>query len=222
MLNISLSVCQPFWSPLLGVLCLGLYPIFIGLCVLLMTNFLFKTGSHSFFVALTSSIYPRSMDLSGYGPPAQSIWCSVRFLYHSLRLGKFSSVIFFSVFSAFLCWDSSLSVPIILRFGLYMVFQIFWMFCVWSFSDLIFSLMNLFLLLYLQHLRFSLPSLPVHLPRFFISWIPSVCVLFISSFSIFMSWIVSFTCVFGLFLAFWHSLRALLISSNFLSFPRFL
>ena len=44
-------------------------------------------------------------------------------------------------------------------FGLFMVYQISWMFCVKNFLDLMFSLMNRFALEYLQHLRLSFSSL---------------------------------------------------------------
>jgi hypothetical protein len=44
------------------------------------------------------------------------------------------------IFSGPLSWESSSSIPIIFRFGLFMVSQIFWMFCVRNFLDLAFSL----------------------------------------------------------------------------------
>jgi hypothetical protein len=43
------------------------------------------------------------------------------------RLGDFSPLILLKIFSGFLSWESSLfSIPIILRFGHFIVFQISW------------------------------------------------------------------------------------------------
>jgi hypothetical protein len=53
-------------------------------------------------------------------------------------------MILLKIFSGPSSWKSSyFSIPIILRFDLYMVSQISWMFCVRNFSDLAFSLTNL-------------------------------------------------------------------------------
>ena len=74
------------------------------------------------------------------------------------QLRKLISTPFMHVFD--LGFFSFFSIPIILRFGLFMVSQIFWMFCVRSFVDLTFlCLMYSFLLSCLQSLKFALPSL---------------------------------------------------------------
>jgi hypothetical protein len=45
------------------------------------------------------------------------------------KLGKFSSIILFNIFTDYLSWESSLSyTPIILQFGLLIVSWISWMF----------------------------------------------------------------------------------------------
>ena len=79
------------------------------------------------------------------------------------------------------------SITTILRFYLFIVFQISWMDFVKFFLDLALSLTDLsFLLWYLQWLRLSLLStlicISCSLPRFFTSWITSVCVFFIALF----------------------------------------
>ena len=57
------------------------------------------------------------------------------------RFGKFSSIILLKVFTGPLSWESSLSsIPIILEFGLLIVFWISWMFWIRSFLPLAFSL----------------------------------------------------------------------------------
>jgi len=57
------------------------------------------------------------------------------------RLAKFSSKILLKIFTGPLSWKSSLtSIPMILRFGLLVVFWISWMFWVRSFLHFAFSL----------------------------------------------------------------------------------
>jgi hypothetical protein len=64
------------------------------------------------------------------------LWASLLF-----RLGKFSSIILFKIFTGPLSWESSLSsIPIILRFSLLIVSWVSWMFCVRSFLHFSFSL----------------------------------------------------------------------------------
>ena len=56
------------------------------------------------------------------------------------RLGKFSGILL-RIFSGHWSWDSSfLSIPIVLRFGLFMASQIFWMFVSEIFLGVTFSL----------------------------------------------------------------------------------
>ena len=75
----------------------------------------------------------------------ESIWWFVIFLYlhRFFRLGKFSSMILLNIFSVPLsCISSPSSIPIILKFVLFIVSQISWMFCVKNLLDLMFSLAN--------------------------------------------------------------------------------
>lgn len=57
------------------------------------------------------------------------------------RLGKFCSVILLKIYFVFLTWVSSpSSIPIIHRFGLFIVPQISWVFCAWISLNFKFSL----------------------------------------------------------------------------------
>ena len=114
-----------------------------------------------------------------------------------------------------------------------MMSQISWIFCVKNLLELTFSLTNDSI----SSIVSSVPEIfsfiscmlafvfPAHLPRFSISRIPSVCVLFIASILVFKSSTVCFSCLI-VFLAFFFCflLRYSLISSNFfcLTFPPFL
>ena len=72
----------------------------------------------------------------------QSIWCCIRLLYlyrHLLQVRKLFFMILLKILFSPLSWDTSSS-PIILRFGLFRVFQIPRVFCVKSVSHLTFSL----------------------------------------------------------------------------------
>jgi len=138
-------------------------------------------------------------------------------------------MILLKTFSDPLSWELSFSsIPIILRFGLFIVSWISWIFGVRSFYVLSFLwLLCQSLLPYLLHLKYSLLSLKscwwyLHVisdffPRFSISWFASICVFFFVSPSTFRSWTTlcnSFTCliVFSCI-----SLRELFISSLRLS-----
>ena len=132
----------------------------------------------------------------------ESIWWSVIFLYlhRFFRLGKFSSMILLNIFSVPLsCISSPSSIPIILKFVLFIVSQISWMFCVKNLLDLMFSLTNESISSIVSSAPEILSSIscillvilvsvvPVHLPRFSISRIPLVCVFFITPISVFKS-----------------------------------
>lgn len=58
------------------------------------------------------------------------------------RLGIFSSMILLKTFSGPLSWEYSPSIPITLRFGLLIMSQFSWIFCVWNFLDFSFYLTN--------------------------------------------------------------------------------
>jgi hypothetical protein len=118
-------------------------------------------------------------------------------------------------------WDSSLSsIPTIFRLGLFIVFHISWMLCD---RNLTFPLTeNQFLLSYLLCLRFSvtIPSVsgavsvvPVLLPSFSISRIPSVFIFFIAYISIFKSWTVLFLFFTCLIICSYIYLRDLFVST---------
>jgi hypothetical protein len=81
------------------------------------------------------------------------------------RLGKFSSLILLKIFTGILSWESLLSsIHVILRFVLLIVSWISWMFCVRTICILhfafcfffFFTVMSVFSICYLLHLRFSL------------------------------------------------------------------
>jgi hypothetical protein len=116
------------------------------------------------------------------------------------RLGKWSSIILLKIFSGpWSCGSSPSSIPIIHRLDLFMVSQIFWMFCVRNFLDLTFSLAGVSISSIISSTPESLSSIsctllvmfvsvvPVLLPRFSISRIPSGCIFFIASISNFRS-----------------------------------
>jgi hypothetical protein len=83
----------------------------------------------------------------GFSFLVQSIWCSVSFFYAYrhllLRLGKFSFMILLKIFSGpWILKLSPSSIPVILRFALFTVSQISWVFCVRNSLDLTFSLIS--------------------------------------------------------------------------------
>ena len=91
-------------------------------------------------------------------------------------------------------WESSF-IPIFLRFGLFMVFQISWMFCVKTFLELKFSLTNVSVAYIISSMPKILSSIscilsvmlvslvPVLFPRLSTFRIPSVCVSLLTLFS---------------------------------------
>lgn len=109
----------------------------------------------------------------------QSFWCFVFFLYLDrhlfFTLGKFSSIFLLEVIFVPFIFFPPFSIPITLRFGLFMASQISWMFHTWIFLGLTFFwLMYSFLLSCPQCLRFSLPSLTFcwwYLPLKFLSFL---------------------------------------------------
>ena len=134
------------------------------------------------------------------------------------RLGKFSSVIFVeSIFSIFLTWIfSPSSGPIILRFGLFQVSQISWMFGHDIFRfNIFFDVVYPFLLSCLQCLNSLLhyvsklaSEIPVQVPKFFISRFSSIWVFF-DFISTFRSWTLLFISFHFLFVFSWICSRDL-------------
>lgn len=74
----------------------------------------------------------------------QSIWYPIIFFYFykyvAFRLEEFSSLSLVKMFPGPLKWESSISIPTILRFDIFIVSQISWIFCV--LLDLTFSFTN--------------------------------------------------------------------------------
>jgi len=108
-------------------------------------------------------------------------------------------MILLNIFSEPLSWLSSLSsIPIIFRFGLFILSQISWIFCVRKFLDLTFSwtavsisfILSLYFSYTLSHLLSSAGAACVcssaHLPQFSISGLTHF-VFFLDSLSIFRS-----------------------------------
>ena len=109
-------------------------------------------------------------------------------------------MILLNIFSVPLsCISSPSSIPIILKFVLFIVSQISWMFCVKNLLDLFCSIISEFIssvvssaseiLSFISCILFVILVfvVPVHLPRFSISRIPLVCVFFITPISVFKS-----------------------------------
>ena len=160
----------------------------------------------------------------------ESNWWSVIFLYlhRFFRLGKFSSMILLNIFSVPLsCISSPSSIPIILKFVLFIVSQISWMFCVKNLLDLMFSLANESIFFYcifntwdsFFYLMYSvcyscLCSSCSFTQIFHIQNSLGLCFLYYPYFSLQVLTYLLHLFVFSLFS--WVSLNDLLISSNFL------
>jgi hypothetical protein len=142
------------------------------------------------------------------------------------RLGKLSSKILLKMFAGPLSWWSPLSsIPIILRFGLFIVSWISWMFWVWAFCVLYF----LGLLSQLSSLASSMPEILSSIscillvmltsmtsdlfPRFSTSRVVSSYDFFIVSIPIFRSWMVLFISFSCLIVFSCNSLRDFCVSS---------
>lgn len=74
----------------------------------------------------------------------------------SFTLGKFSFMILLKIVSGPYIWESSFSIPIILKFCLFTMSLISWMFCFRNFLDLRFSLTNVLI----SSIVFSTPKIP--------------------------------------------------------------
>ena len=140
------------------------------------------------------------------------------------RFGKFSSLMLLKIFTGPLSWDSSLSsIPIILRFGLFIMSYISSIWWARTFLPFLKLLCQCFLkYIFAWDFLFSLGTSGgyyciydlVLFPWFYISRIVSLCDFIIVSISIFRSWLVlfnSFTCLFVC--VFCNSLRDFCVSS---------
>jgi hypothetical protein len=91
-----------------------------------------------------------------FSSPIYLVFCRLLFTFMAIsffKLGKFSSIFLLKMFSGPLSWDSSpSSIPIILRFHLFIVSSTFWIFWVRSFLHFAFSLTDMSI--------FSISSIP--------------------------------------------------------------
>jgi hypothetical protein len=108
-------------------------------------------------------------------------------------------MILLKIFSGLFIWESPFSISIILRFGVFILMQIFWMVLCQKLFRFNISLTNTSISSFVSLTRQILSSIscillvmlvsvaPVHLPRFSIFMIPSLYVFFIAFISIFRS-----------------------------------